>query len=180
MESTLSVRGERDYVVFIYGNLSFFSIFDFFPVDCVVFFLNWIFLGGLLGLGFEFFVSLELGCALVVYCMRVGGFEEEWKKLKSTLNGLDFGILITSIDLVFGLGLEFCSRIGLTFRERGWIKLGNLILVGWILHEHASLGSPKETYYLNPMRYHDTFIENIYCYRLSLIVTQFIRNIWSL
>lgn len=73
----MSVRGEGDYAVAISGTLSFFSVPDFSSVDCVAFFLNWIFSGGLLGLGFEFFVSLDLGYVLVVYCMRVGGFEVE-------------------------------------------------------------------------------------------------------
>ena len=38
-------------------------------------------------------------------------------------------------------------------------------------HEHTSLGSPKETQYLNPKRYHGAFIKNTYCYWLPSTVT---------
>ena len=75
LKSTSSVRSKGDYAVFVFGNLSLFYVYDFSSVDYVAFFLNWIFLGGLLGLVFKFFV-LDLGCVLVVYCMRVGRFDE--------------------------------------------------------------------------------------------------------
>ena len=44
--------------------------------------------------------------------------------------------------------------------------------------EYTSLGTPKRTHCLNPMRYHDASVENTYCYQFSSIVTQSIRNIW--
>ena len=37
-----------------------------------------------------------------------------------------------------------------------------------------SFGSPNGVYYLNPMRYHDAYIENTYCHHPPSIVIQFI------
>ena len=48
---------------------------------------------------------------------------------------------------------------------------------GHNLNEHTSLRSPKRTLCLNPMRYYGVSIENNYCYRLPLRVTQYIGNI---
>ena len=42
-----------------------------------------------------------------------------------------------------------------------------------------SLGSPKETICLNPIRYHGVAIENNHCYWFLSTVTKSIRNIWS-
>ena len=45
LKSTLTVRSEGDYAVFVFGNLSLFYVHDFSSVDYVAFFLNWIFFG---------------------------------------------------------------------------------------------------------------------------------------
>ena len=38
--------------------------------------------------------------------------------------------------------------------------------------DYMSFGSPKVTHYLNPMRYHSAFIENIYFHQPSSTMTQ--------
>ena len=82
LESTFGVRDDGDFALFTSGNLSFFfSGSDFCSVDGVVFFLNWIFMGGPLGLGFEFLASLDLGCVLVVYFTRVGDLRKSANKI---------------------------------------------------------------------------------------------------
>ena len=81
LESTFGVRDEGDFAVFFSGNLSFFSGSNFSSTDCVVFFPNWIFMGGSLGLEFAFLVSLNLGCVLVVSYTRVGGFGKSANKI---------------------------------------------------------------------------------------------------
>ena len=45
---------------------------------------------------------------------------------------------------------------------------------GYRFYNHMSFGLPKWTHCLNPIRYHDVFIKNIYCYQPLLIVIQFI------
>ena len=102
-------------------------------VHYVAFFLNWIFLGRSSWARvwiFRFFGFGLCSGGILHEGREIWGIVK--KTLKSTLNGLDFGVLITSVYLLFRLGLEFCSWIGLTFGDRRWIKLGNLILVGWI------------------------------------------------
>ena len=41
-------------------------------------------------------------------------------------------------------------------------------------HDYMFFGSPNETHCLNPMRYHEVFIENTYCHQPPSTVTQFV------
>ena len=49
------------------------------------------------------------------------------------------------------------------------------------LHKHMSLGSHKRAFYFDPMRYHGTFIKNVYYYQLPLTMThrKYIINLRS-
>ena len=74
--------------------------------------------------------------------------------------------------------LLLCIQLTCLSSQRDYVKFHLRNYYDHSFHEHTSLGSPKRTHCLNPMRYHSAFIENTYCYRLPSIVTQSIGNIW--
>ena len=119
LKSTLTVRSEGDYAVFVFGNLSLFYVHDFSSVDYVAFFMNWIFFGRSSWARvwiFRFFGSGFCSGGILHEGREIWGIVEKKPEIHPEWTG--FGVLITSVDLVFRLGLEFCSWIGLTSGDR--------------------------------------------------------------
>ena len=105
LELTFGVCDDRDFVVFTSGNISFFLKFRFLLrwLSCFLSELDfyersfraWVWIFGLFGYGLCFGGVFHDG----------GGFEEECEQnLKSTLDGLDFGVLIISRWFGFRIG----------------------------------------------------------------------------
>ena len=84
---------------------------------------------------------------------------ESYKPFKTTSTILELQILV------------LCFQLTYLSSQKTYVKFHLKNYYGHSFHEHTSLRSPKGTHYLNPKRYHGAFIENIYCYRLSLIMT---------
>ena len=77
------------------------------------------------------------------------------------------------------LYLLFFVQLTYLSSQRAYVKFHLRNYYDHNFHEHTSLRSPKRTFCLNPMRYHDASIENRNCYRILSIMNQSIGNIWS-
>ena len=68
--------------------------------------------------------------------------------------------------------LLLCVQLTCLSSQRAYVKFHLKNYYDHSFREHNSLGSPKGTLCLNPMKYHGVSIENTYCYWLPSIVTQ--------
>ena len=90
---------------------------------------------------------------------------EDYQLFKTTSTILELQILL------------LCVQLTCPSSQKAYVKFHLRNNYDHSFHKHTSLGSPKGTLCLNLMRYHSASIENIYCCRLPLTMTQFIGNI---